>query len=228
LRTGQAHGNEPLARRGGRGVGSECIAPQTRTLLFSIFRIALVILTVPLSRISAAASDATPRSGSPTACEVSPRSEAELAELLARSNLATPVPTTGGQTIPAGTPANTDDIRHIDQTVRQWLACENAGEPLRAWALFSDGYLHRLLFRQGPLTDASYAALATPSPSGGPPAVVKSIEGERMLPDGRLGAMVTITYPSVPMPKRFFLYFTRSGSRLLIDGILGEISFSVP
>jgi hypothetical protein len=32
----------------------------------------------------------------------------------------------------------------------------------------------------------------------------------------------------VPMPKRFFFFFTQVGGRLLIDGILGEISFSVP
>jgi hypothetical protein len=50
------------------------------------------------------------------------------------------------------------------------------------------------------------------------------------LPDGRSGATVTISYPSVPMPKTFFFTFTRAGDsgNLLIDGILGEISFSVP
>jgi hypothetical protein len=37
-----------------------------------------------------------------------------------------------------------------------------------------------------------------------------------------------VSYPSVPMPKRFFFYFTQVDDHLLIDGILGEISFSVP
>jgi len=37
-----------------------------------------------------------------------------------------------------------------------------------------------------------------------------------------------VSYPSVPMPKRFFFYFTQVNDRLLIDGILGEISFSIP
>ena len=59
-------------------------------------------------------------------------------------------------------------------------------------------------------------------------AVILTIEGERLLPDGRYGATVTVSYPSVPMPKRFFFFFTQDGGRLLIDGILGEISFSVP
>ena len=45
---------------------------------------------------------------------------------------------------------------------------------------------------------------------------------------GAIGATVTVSYPSVPMPKRFFFFFTQTDGRLLIDGILGEISFSVP
>src|SRR5829696_1245268 len=49
-----------------------------------------------------------------------------------------------------------------------------------------------------------------------------------LLPDGRFGATVIVSYSSVPMPKRFFFYFTQIGGRLLIDGILGEIWFSVP
>ena len=54
------------------------------------------------------------------------------------------------------------------------------------------------------------------------------IRDQRVLPDGRLGATVIIEYASVPMPKRFFFYFAWIDGRLLIDGILGEISFSVP
>ena len=72
-----------------------------------------------------------------------------------------------------------------------------------------------------------YRALATPAPVADETAVVSGIEGERLLPDGRYGATVTIEYPSVPMPKHFF-FFTEIDGRLVIDGILGEISFSVP
>ena len=45
---------------------------------------------------------------------------------------------------------------------------------------------------------------------------------------GASGQRSPSSYPSVPMPKRFFFYFTQVDGRLLIDGILGEISFSVP
>ena len=116
----------------------------------------------------------------------------------------------------------------IDRIVRLWLACQNAGEPLRAWSLFSDGYLYRLLSRQGVQADNAYHELATPVAATVEASTLQEIAGQRLLQDGRYGATVIIAYPSVPMPKRFFFYFTAVEDRLLIDGILGEISFSVP
>jgi hypothetical protein len=161
-------------------------------------------------------------------CIVAPRTRQEIAALLANPDTATPVATTAGQTLPPGEPIAAETAVAMEQVVRTWLACQNAGEPLRAWSLFSDRYLFRLLSRQGGLSGEAYRELATPAPVADEAAVVLAIEGERLLPDGRLGATVTLSYPSVPMPKRFFFYFTQGGGRLLIDGILGEISFSVP
>jgi hypothetical protein len=162
------------------------------------------------------------------ACDIPPRSMAEIASLLSATDMATPAATTAGHTLPEGTPVDDPTATLMEQTVREWLACQNAGEPLRASSLFSDGYLYRLLSRQGGLTPAGYDALATPEPATDRIAILQAIRGQRMLPDGRYGATVTITYPSVPMPKTFFFYFIRIDGRLLIDGILGEISFSVP
>jgi hypothetical protein len=161
-------------------------------------------------------------------CIVAPRTRQEIAVLLADPNTATPAPTTSGQTLPAGEPVTAETALAMEQVVQMWLTCQNAGEPLRAWSLFSDGYLFRLLSRQGGLSGKAYRELATPAPVAAEAAVILVIEGARLLPDGRLGATVTVSYPSVPMPKRFFFYFTQVGGRLLIDGILGEISFSVP
>jgi hypothetical protein len=162
------------------------------------------------------------------ACIVAPRTRQEIAALLANPNTATPAATTAGQTLPAGEPVAAETASAMDQVVQMWLACQNAGEPLRAWSLFSDGYLFRLLSRQGGLSGEAYRALATPAPVAAEATIILAIEGERLLPDGRFGATVTVSYPSVPMPKRFFFFFTQVGGRLLIDGILGEISFSVP
>ena len=161
-------------------------------------------------------------------CDVPARSHHEIAALLAESGVATPAATTGGQTLPEGAPAGTTSAAAMERVVRLWLACQNAGEPLRAWSLFSDGYLYRLLSRQAAMSDDAYREMATPTAAASEASSLVEIEGQRILPDGRYGAMVVIAYPSVPMPKRFFFYFTEVDGRLLIDGILGEISFSVP
>ena len=78
------------------------------------------------------------------------------------------------------------------------------------------------------MSEESLRALATPAPLTAATAELQEIRDERLLPDGRLGATVVITYRSVPMPKTFFFYFVEEQSGLVIDGILGEISFSVP
>jgi hypothetical protein len=170
---------------------------------------------------------ATPTAHSSSTCDIAPRSREEIAALLADPAIATPAATTAGQTLPVGNPISTETADALRQIVRTWLACQNAGAPLRAWALFSDGYLYRLLSREGvPGLVASPSPTQTEDADGG--ASLVDIQGARRLPDGRHGAIVTIDYPSVPMPKTFFFYFTETNGRLLIDGILGEISFSVP
>jgi len=171
---------------------------------------------------------ATPTSVPTPGCDVPARTPDEITALLASTGVATPAATTDGQTLPQGVPADADTAAKMKRIVHLWLACQNAGEPLRAWSLFSDGYLYRLLSRQGGLPGEAYRVLATPAPVAAKAAVILTIDGERLLPDGRYGAMVTIEYPSVPMPKRFFFFFTEIDGRLLIAGILGEISFSVP
>lgn len=139
------------------------------------------------------------------------------------------LPAPSGTVVPEGTPADAATRDAIAAVVAEWLACQNAGEPLRAWGLFTDDYLRRLLLRQGAPTPAGYAALATPSPAA-PDArsTLLAIRDARMLPDGRAGATVTLAYPSVPTPKTFFFTFARVDGRWLIDGILGEITFAVP
>ena len=178
--------------------------------------------------VASTSAQSSPEAVPAVECLVAPRTRQEIAALLADPDTATPAATTAGQTLPAGEPVAIETAKAMEQVVRMWLACQNAGEPLRAWSLFSDGYLFRLLSRQGGLSGEAYRELATPAPVAAELAVIVAIEGERRLPDGRFGATVTVGYPSVPMPKRFFFYFTQDDGRLLIDGILGEISFSVP
>ena len=194
----------------------------------------LVVIVVAIAQIWLSTSGpvlgapATPISETTPACDVPARTPGEITALLASTGVATPAATTDGQTLPQGVPADAAMAATMKRVVHLWLACQNVGEPLRAWSLFSDGYLYRLLSRQEELSGEAYRTLATPAPVAEEDALVLAIEGERLLPDGRYGATVTVEYPSVPMPKRFFFFFTEIDGRLVIDGILGEISFSVP
>jgi hypothetical protein len=200
-----------------------------RKLSMTRFFLLAFVLILFAFRPNIVIATATPSSTTAETCDVPPRSLADVTRLLASRGMATPAATTGGMTVPTGTPTDPAEAAAIEQTVRRWLACENAGQPLSAWALFSDGYLYRLLSRLNVADSEALAVAAAPNTgnaSGG--AELVSIRGQRELPDGRLGATVTIAYPSVPMPKTFFFAFTLVDGHLLIDGILGEISFSVP
>jgi len=188
-----------------------------------------MLLSAALSTpVVAFGAPATPASVPAVACTAQPRSYDQFAALLADQSIATPAAATGGLTIPEGTPASAAETSAMEKLALEWLSCQNAGEQLRAWSLFSDGYLHRLLSRQGILSAEAYVVLATPSPSDGPLATLHELRGTRHLPDGRMGATIVVAYPSVPMPKTFFVYFIEEDNELVIDGILGEISFSVP
>jgi hypothetical protein len=188
----------------------------------------LLVLSMLCGTVRVSAIPGTPLPDLPAACEIPARTRTEIAMLLADSSIGTPAATTEGQTLPHGKPVDNAVATHMGAIVRQWLACQNAGETLRAWSLFSDGYLFRLLSRQGGLSDVAYAGLATPALVAEDAAMLLEIRGERELPDGRYGATVVIAYPAVPMPKTFFFFFTEEDGRLVIDGILGEISFAVP
>lgn len=161
-------------------------------------------------------------------CDVAPRSYANITSLLSSPPEVTPAATTGGETLETGTPASATDRQEMRAVIEEWLACQNEGRLFSAWALFSDGYLYRLISRQPPMTEPLYEDWATPQPAESATARLLEISGERGLSDGRLGATVRISYASVPMPKQFFFYFVEQEETLLIDSILGEISFSVP
>ena len=161
-------------------------------------------------------------------CQVTPRSYATTPALRGAPPQATPPATTGGETLESGVPATEGEQKAMKLLVDQWLACQNEGKLFSAWALFSDAYLYRLISRQPPFTEALYEDWATPQPADSVTAALLKISGERRLDDGRLGATVKISYASIPMPKQFFFYFVEHDGTLLIDSILGEISFSVP
>jgi hypothetical protein len=179
------------------------------------------------------ADDATPTPDVPPAalCTVEAPSFERLNAVVA-SPVAdrTPVATRTPGLVPEGVPAGAETVAAVREVVRELVGCYNAGELLRSYGLYTDDYLHRLFNRQGGFTRAVYDSLATPEPRDDPSkdTAILEIKDARVLEDGSVGATVTLRYASIPMPKTFFFTFVRIDGRWLIDGILGEISFSVP
>jgi hypothetical protein len=194
-------------------------------------RLALILsVSAILVTQGVAAQDASPAPDvpPPELCQGKPPTYDDLVAILA-TPLATPATDRVPTPIPKGTPADPETIASITVTLRELVACFNAGEVLRAYGLYTPGYLRRVLANQDPLTQAAYDALATPyPPDADERSAILSIEDVRLFDDGTAGANVTIRYALIPVPKTFFFTFVREGDRWLIDGALGEISFSVP
>lgn len=113
--------------------------------------------------------------------------------------------------------------------MRELIACFNADEVLRAYSLYTPGYIRRIFSDRDPLTPTAYEMLATPHPADAAErSAILAIHGVRVFAGGSAGADVTIRYALIPVPKTFFFTFVRAGDRWLIDGALGEITFSVP
>ncbi len=166
----------------------------------------------------------------PALCDTEPISREALNGAIEGDASATPVPFRNG-VVPEGEPANPDQVAAVYGMVRRLVACYSAGELLRAYAMFTPGYFHRVFGKQGAYTDAAYDSLSTPQPADADERVkILAIENIRVLTDGRIGATVILEYAVIPMPKRFLMVFSGTGpeSAWVIDDILGEISFSVP
>ncbi|MFL5758727.1 MAG: hypothetical protein ACJ789_03255 [Thermomicrobiales bacterium] len=203
----------------------------TCAIAWAVVAAATIVLVVTQTSIaSPPAASPPPDAPTPELCVVGPRSFAEISSLSSRPiNARPPEPTPTPGPIPQGTPADPATTDGVTATVRELVACFNAGELLRAYGLYSDRYLGRLLSRQNPTTRAAYDALATPLPSRPEDrAKVLDVHGVRELPDGRVGALVTIKYAVVPVAKTFLFTFVENDGHWMIDDIRGEISFALP
>jgi len=172
---------------------------------------------------------ATPIGGpvtpAPEECVVEPRTLVSFQGLATpAADPATPAPTIGADGLPAGTPADPTTIAAITATTRELIACINAGEVLRGLALYSDPFL-RTQYRENVVSQASFDAAATPRPRGPETWVsIASIRDARVLPDGRVGAIVTVVEPTGTRGEDpGFLLFVRIGDRWFLDGAINQV-----
>jgi hypothetical protein len=147
-----------------------------------------------------AAQQSTPSAGQdiPAAseCTVQPRPEEELRALF-REVAATPLPDSVDITraeAPTGTAADEQTVAEINATWRMFVACLNAGDQARMFALYSDDMVRRQLVVDigfGVTEDALFEFLAaTPSPlPAGQGAPFVPFTDVLTLSDGRVAAI---------------------------------------
>lgn len=203
------------------------------SLALTVALIALV--SVGLTRL--AAQDASPEAGpittgatpevpNATLCTVEPRTIENLQQVAsaAAAGAATPVSSPVAEetpfVLPQGSAADADAIARVTATVREAVACRNAGDSLRYFALHTDSYLTRF-FSQAPLSQEQLDAFAAPPTPLDPTAQVGliAVQDVRLLADGRIAVLIRQIDPSALTvgPQRVFFVMVEQGGRYLID-----------
>ncbi|HEY7032163.1 MAG TPA: nuclear transport factor 2 family protein [Thermomicrobiales bacterium] len=210
----------------------------------------LVIVVVAVAALAAPllvrAQEATPV-GSPTANPLAPAPEDCTVEPISLDRLtpliATPVPAVEPAASPVGSPtpfampegrqADEATVSAITAAVHEYFACVNAGDYARAFALFSDDLLREYL--AGAIAGGSTAQQIL---DGLPPAqplpadqrtLIYGIDDVRVLPDGRVAALVIgddLSKPNPPGPA--LIYFVEVDGRWLGDGFVSTEEIVTP
>jgi hypothetical protein len=162
----------------------------------------------------------------PADCQVAPRPVEDLIPILTTSNAetTTEVASAKEETIPLGYPAGRHQAIEVTATLTEIIACLNAGDVLRALALFTDDGLHRFLgpwAAEGAWTEADvrqFATTAVPLAEDEQQTLL-GVANVARLNDGRLTAFAIIADPfeTSGQPQALFLYFSYQDGRWRID-----------
>lgn len=160
----------------------------------------------------------------PQECEVEPRELPLLAEAATPLPVATPAPIAASAAepfvLPTGETPDVATTEAVTATVRESLACRNANDLLRAYALFTPSMVQSL-FGSAATIDPDVRALIAekqdPVARRGRVALVQ-ITDMALLPDGRVGALVLTA--NAERIYQDYLYFVQdeASGRWLIDG----------
>ena len=133
--------------------------------------------------------------------------------------------------LPEGEPADEATIAAITATAQNWVACVNSGQYLKLLSLFSDEWLY-LEYSDPPLTkeqiaDLSATPVVVPRKLYGSLVAVRDV---RVLPDGRVAALVETDYPEEP-PEGVevdFLVFVQRDGQWFIDDLVEDLEDQYP
>lgn len=200
---------------------AECQYRQRPVAALSMMVVGLALAVAIGSGGIASAQTATPTpfDASPERCTVEPRTMPELERLLAA---ATPGPAAGRPA--AGEPIDpaSETAQAVQATIAELIACLNAGDRMRAYALYTDAYLATILQPE------DLPAVATPQPADDDERTrIVAIE-LHALPGDRVLATVTLDPALIPVQKIFEFVLVEIDGHWRIDAVINEIDFSIP
>jgi hypothetical protein len=157
----------------------------------------------------------------PAECDVEPRSLASVAQFAGTPETDhVSLPAGKSFTLPPGDPVDRDTAAAITAATRTLVACMNAGDWLRYFALLTDDGM-RHYNATFPLTDEALSIVAaTPVPVAEPDRIaVVVVLDVRVLADERIGALIELDAPSYLHERREiqFLTFVEEDGRFLLD-----------
>jgi hypothetical protein len=165
---------------------------------------------------------ALPVTPDPADCVVAPRTVEELRALIGTPEPfvppppdATPPPRptpASRPTTPPSEPADAETIAGIVATTYHFLACVNAGDMLRGYALYTDEFVRTTVF-----LDPSIERPPRPVPAD-ERVTLLDVVYVRVFPDGRVGAVIVIDDPLAPSPAEpYFFVFREIDGAWLFD-----------
>ncbi len=182
----------------------------------------VIACLIALSMIATVtASDATPSDYdvAPARCTIEPRTLEELERILSLATPTSPIerPDTGDPIDPASASG-----QGAIATIETLFACLNAGDRLRAYALYTDAYLATIL------QPGDFPSVATPYPND-PDELTAILDIElHTLSGNRVLAKVILDPALIPVDKIFEFILIPVDGQWKIDAVINEIDFSLP
>jgi hypothetical protein len=162
-------------------------------------------------------------------CTVEARPLADFERLLLATPQADPAAAAASPTpfvIPEGEPADAAAVSGVTTTLLEMYACFQAGDPRRFHALFTDEGLQRA-FPLGTVTqefiDEFFAASPVPVEDPDRRATILAIEDMRLLPNGRVGALVHSDEPEFGGLWTVYWIFVEVGDRFLVVDVIHDL-----
>ena len=183
-----------------------------------IVMIAIMGLTfATIANQAVVAQDATPAGEviDPAQCQVEPRTVEDIEQLIgAAAEGAEATPGAAGAGAMEGEDADEATVEAVTATYRELVACLNAGEYLRVYALYTDDYVSRYFAESGQTLEQLQA---TPSPDQQQGTALVGVSNVRQLEGDRVAARVETADPTAGGTIVIDAVLVREGDRYLID-----------